>query len=85
MLTKRQNLLETIHGGKPDRYVNQYEAFAMLFNNPHSMHDPAPEYGKPPVKKCMGYHKKYGRKAHLAHSRFMMKNTLYVKIITKMA
>ena len=27
MLTKRQNLLETIHGGKPDRFVKQYEAF----------------------------------------------------------
>ena len=27
MLTKRQNLLETIRGGKPDRLVNQYEAF----------------------------------------------------------
>jgi hypothetical protein len=27
MLTKRQNLLETIHGGNPDRFVNQYEAF----------------------------------------------------------
>ena len=54
MLTKRQNLLETIHGGKPDRYVNQYEAFAMLFNNPHSIHDPAPEYGKPPVKNAWG-------------------------------
>lgn len=27
MLTKRQNLLETIRGGHPDRLVNQYEAF----------------------------------------------------------
>ena len=27
MLTKRQNLLETIRGGNPDRFVNQYEAF----------------------------------------------------------
>ena len=26
MLTKRQNLLETIKGGNPDRFVNQYEA-----------------------------------------------------------
>jgi hypothetical protein len=26
MLTKRQNLIETIRGGKPDRFVNQYEA-----------------------------------------------------------
>ena len=25
MLTIRQNLLETIHGGHPDRFVNQYE------------------------------------------------------------
>jgi uroporphyrinogen-III decarboxylase len=30
MLTKRQNFLETIHGGKPDRFVNQYE-FLNLF------------------------------------------------------
>lgn len=28
MLTKRQNLLETIRGGNPDRFVNQFEAFA---------------------------------------------------------
>ena len=34
MLTKRQNLLETIHGGNPDRFVNQYEAFAMLMGTP---------------------------------------------------
>ncbi len=27
MLTKRQNLLETIRGGSPDRFVNQFEAF----------------------------------------------------------
>ena len=30
MLTKRQNMLETVRGGKPDRYVNQYEAPASL-------------------------------------------------------
>ncbi|HIS39539.1 MAG TPA: uroporphyrinogen decarboxylase [Candidatus Aphodovivens avistercoris] len=34
MLTKRQNLLECIHGGKPDRYVNQWEAFAIVRGNP---------------------------------------------------
>lgn len=28
MLTKKQNLMETIRGGNPDRFVNQYEAFA---------------------------------------------------------
>ena len=32
MLTKRQNLLETIHGGHPDRFVNQYEYFTMVFD-----------------------------------------------------
>jgi hypothetical protein len=41
MLTKRQNLLETIRGGKPDRFVNQYEflvcqdsAFGMIMGDP---------------------------------------------------
>ena len=34
MLTKRQNFLETIHGGNPDRFVNQYEPFAFLFGGP---------------------------------------------------
>mgnify|MGYP006870779339 FL=1 len=28
MLTKKQNLLECIRGGNPDRYVNQWEALA---------------------------------------------------------
>ena len=32
MLTTKQNLLETIHGGHPDRFVNQYEAFKMVFD-----------------------------------------------------
>jgi uroporphyrinogen-III decarboxylase len=30
MLTKRQNFLETIRGGNPDRFVNQYEYLTML-------------------------------------------------------
>jgi hypothetical protein len=43
MLTKRKNLLETIKGGKPDRFVNQYEylvcqdtAFGMIMGDPIS-------------------------------------------------
>lgn len=36
MLTRRQNLLETIRGGNPDRYVNQYEPFVLMFANPYS-------------------------------------------------
>ena len=42
MLTKKQNLLETIRGGNPDRFVNQYEAFmcqptkyGMIMVNPY--------------------------------------------------
>ena len=34
MLTKRQNLLECIRGGNPDRYVNQWEALASVRGNP---------------------------------------------------
>ena len=34
MLTKKQNLLETINGGNPDRYVNQYEALGIVLGNP---------------------------------------------------
>lgn len=32
MLTPRENFLETIHGGKPDRFVNQYEYFSMMMD-----------------------------------------------------
>lgn len=31
MLTKRQNLLETIKGGTPDRFVKQYEFLSIIF------------------------------------------------------
>ncbi|NLM46223.1 MAG: uroporphyrinogen decarboxylase [Firmicutes bacterium] len=34
MLTKKENLLETIRGGKPDRFVNQYEALGILVGDP---------------------------------------------------
>ncbi|MDR2501980.1 MAG: uroporphyrinogen decarboxylase [Oscillospiraceae bacterium] len=34
MLTKRQNFTETIRGGKPDRFVDQYEALGFIFGNP---------------------------------------------------
>lgn len=44
MLTKRDNLLEMLRGGHPDRYVNQYEAFSMLMKSPLG-------YVNPPLKK----------------------------------
>lgn len=34
MLTKRQNLLETIRGGKPDRFVKQYEFMNLIMEAP---------------------------------------------------
>lgn len=54
MLTKRQNLLETIRGGKSDRYVNQYEALAMVVANPYMANNPQAEYGKGPVVNAWG-------------------------------
>lgn len=54
MLTKRQNLLETIHGGHPDRFVNQYEAFAMQVGNAFASHNPGPAPGELNVVNAWG-------------------------------
>ena len=62
MLTKKQNLLETIRGGKPDRFVNQYEAFdcspsspfGMIMGDPISAASPMPAPGGAPVKDAWG-------------------------------
>ncbi len=35
MLTPRQNLLETIRGGSPDRFVNQFEFMKVLYSSPY--------------------------------------------------
>ncbi len=40
MLTPKQNMQETIRGGKPDRFVNQYEAIYLMFH-PYIMHSNA--------------------------------------------
>jgi hypothetical protein len=45
LLTKKQNLLETIRGGHPDRFVNQYEAFRLI-SDPYSKHNADPSYGE---------------------------------------
>ena len=59
MLTKRQNLLETIHGGHPDRFVNQYEAFAMQVGNAFSIHNPGPKPGEHNVVNAWGVTKSW--------------------------
>ncbi len=46
MLTKRQNPLETIQGGNPDRFVNQFEFMELLDHDPFTVVDPFPEYGQ---------------------------------------
>lgn len=44
MLTKRQNLLETIRGGNPDRFVKQYEFMGLPYSDPYSMSNPQPYF-----------------------------------------
>lgn len=53
MLTKRQNLMETIKGGTPDRFVQQYEAFQMIYT-PIFAHNPAPQPGQVNVVNAWG-------------------------------
>ena len=59
MLTKRQNLLETIRGGNPDRFVKQYEAFAMIIGSPFGKRNPNPKYGELNVVNAWGVTKSY--------------------------
>lgn len=54
MLTKRENLLETIRGGKPDRYVNQFEFLHLIYQTPFDLQDPYPSYGQCNVKNSWG-------------------------------
>lgn len=54
MLTKRQNLLETIHGGHPDRFVNQYEFIHIILVDPLGITEPYPEYGQTNIKNGWG-------------------------------
>ncbi|MCD8241053.1 MAG: hypothetical protein LUD73_01225 [Lachnospiraceae bacterium] len=54
MLTKKQNLLETIHGGHPDRYVNMFEAFRIVKDSPYFANNAAPVKGGPNVVNSWG-------------------------------
>lgn len=47
MLTKRQNLIEVMKGGTPDRFVNQYEAFTLLMGVPCSAYRRTIKGGEP--------------------------------------
>ena len=58
MLTPRQNFIETVTGGKPDRYVNQYEYMSIVM-----MPIGGDAYGKPPPGRCP--EERMGRHAHV--------------------
>ena len=58
MLTKRQNLIETIRGGNPDRYVNQFEPYAII-PNPFSVANRNPKMGEENVVNLWGVTKSW--------------------------
>lgn len=53
MLTAKQNMLETIRGGNPDHFVNQWEAFQILFH-PYMIHAGSPQFGEENVVNAWG-------------------------------
>lgn len=53
MLTAKENLLECIRGGNPDRFVNQYE-FIKLRMNPSGLHSNRPKKGEPDCENSWG-------------------------------
>ena len=59
MLTKRQNFLETIHGGHPDRFVNCYEYLGLVMGSPFGKRNPNPKYGELNVVNAWGVTKSW--------------------------
>lgn len=53
MLTAKQNMIECMKGGKPDRFVNQYEAIQLLFH-PFMFASPLLQPGMENVKNAWG-------------------------------
>ncbi len=53
MLTARQNMMEVIRGGNPDRFCNQFEAVHLAFN-PFVFRSPSPGYGEENVVNAWG-------------------------------
>ena len=51
--------METIKGGNPDRFVNQYEAFNMLLGSPFGEHNPNPKRGELNVVNAWGVKKSW--------------------------
>ena len=53
MLTPRQNFLEAVKGGNPERFANQYEALRLCMH-PQYFHSPSPKYGEENVVNAWG-------------------------------
>ena len=53
MLSKKENLRETVQGGNPDRLVNQFE-FVKFVRNPHQIRNPKCKRGDMNVKNLWG-------------------------------
>ena len=53
MLTAKQNMIECMKGGNPDRFVNQYEAIQLLFH-PFMFSSPLLKEGEENVKNAWG-------------------------------
>ena len=77
MLTIRQNFMETITGGNPDRFVKQYEFMAMIpGGNPVTLASKRPAYeGAPNEVNSWGV-RTHGQRASPGVFRFMMMNML---------
>ncbi|MBQ6468944.1 MAG: uroporphyrinogen decarboxylase [Lachnospiraceae bacterium] len=60
MLTKRQNLIETMKAdGHPDRFVNQYEAFNLIMGSPFGLRNPNPKPGEENIVNAWGVTKSW--------------------------
>lgn len=53
MLTAKENFRESVRGGNPDRFSNQYEALSLQIN-PFFMASPFPEVGAPAAPNAWG-------------------------------
>ena len=59
MLTKRQNLIEVMRGGNPDRFVNQYEALGLVMGSPFGLRNPNPKPGEENIVNAWGVTKSF--------------------------
>ena len=59
MLTKRQNMIETMRGGNPDRFVNGYEALGLVMGSPFGKRNPNPKPGELNIVNAWGITKSW--------------------------